>query len=312
MCNETTATPFLSVLMRTQGKRYEALKEAFLSLEAQSDCDFEVLLILHRATEADKQKTIELLQTLSPTMRQRLTWRALESGTRSAPLNLALSLARGSYITMLDDDDVVFEDWVETFHRGAEKHPGAVIRSYGMTQYWNANPVGDALWLQAAEAPEPTYCAPFDLQKQLTDNYTPISCMAVPRVCYAEEGIAFDETLTTAEDWDFMMRCALSHGLYDSGRITFLYRLWRNAETSHTLHQNDEWLKNRETILQKIEKSHEQAIEQGTWHYYGEDAAVTAIPKRSFGKRLRNAIRTHGLLGFPAVVIRKIWYRLFG
>lgn len=312
MCKETTAAPFLSVLMRTQGKRYEALKEALLSLEAQSDGDFEVLLILHRAKEEDKQTTLALLESLSPSFRRRLTWRALETGTRSAPLNLALSLAQGQYITMLDDDDVVFEHWVEAFHHGAEKHPGAVIRCYGMTQYWNANPVGDALWLQAAEAPEPTYCAPFDLQKQLTDNYTPISCMAVPRACYSELGIAFDESLTTAEDWDFMMRCALSCGLYDNGRIAFLYRLWRNAETSHTLHQNDEWLKNRETILKKMEESHRLAMEKGTWHYYGEDAVATAIPKRSFGKRLRNAIRTHGLLGFPIVVIRKIWYRLFG
>ncbi|MBQ2735247.1 MAG: glycosyltransferase family 2 protein [Clostridia bacterium] len=312
MSNEITTAPFLSVLMRTQGKRSEALKEALLSLEAQSDDDFEILLILHRPTEADQAKTLKLLEALSPSLKDRLTWRVLEHGTRSAPLNLALSLARGEYLAMLDDDDVIFEDWVENFHRGAQKHPGAMIRSYGMTQYWNANPVGDALWLQAAEAPEPTYCAPFDLQKQLTDNYTPISCMAVPRACYSEQGIAFDETLTTAEDWDFMMRCALLCGLYDSGRITFLYRLWKNAETSHTVHQNDEWLKNRETILQKIEASHRQAVEKGTWHYYGEDATATAIPKRSFGKRLRNAIRTHGLLGFPVVVVRKIWYRLFG
>ena len=312
MNNQAISAPFLSILMRTQGKRYEALKEALLSLEAQSDGDFEVIVILHRAQKADRQGTQALLEALSPEMKRRLTWRALETGTRSSPLNLALSLARGEYVAMLDDDDIVFENWVENFHRGAQKHPGAVIRSYGMTQYWNANPVGDALWLEAAEAPEPTYCAPFDLQKQLTDNYTPISCMAVPRACYSEQGIAFDETLTTAEDWDFMMRCALSCGLYDSGKITFLYRLWKNAETSHTVHQNDEWLKNRETILKKLEKSHQTATESGSWQYYGEDAVATAIPKRSFGKRLHNAIRTHGLLGFPVVVVRKIWYRLFG
>ena len=124
MNNQAISAPFLSILMRTQGKRYEALKEALLSLAAQSDGDFEVIVILHRAQKADRQGTQALLEALSPEMKRRLTWRALETGTRSSPLNLALSLARGEYVAMLDDDDIVFENWVENFHRGAQKHPG--------------------------------------------------------------------------------------------------------------------------------------------------------------------------------------------
>ena len=57
-------TPFLSVIIRTQGKRFEALKEALLCLEAQTDDRFEVHLILHKATDEGKAATKR--QSLQP------------------------------------------------------------------------------------------------------------------------------------------------------------------------------------------------------------------------------------------------------
>jgi 2-polyprenyl-3-methyl-5-hydroxy-6-metoxy-1,4-benzoquinol methylase len=50
--------PFLSVMMRTQGKRPQELREAFLSLAAQSNQDFEIIVIGHRTT-LEQQKTVE-------------------------------------------------------------------------------------------------------------------------------------------------------------------------------------------------------------------------------------------------------------
>ena len=308
------SVPFLSVLMRTQGKRYEPLKEALLALEAQTDDDFEVILIMHRAKEEDKQTTYALVDALSPAFRKRVTVRELETGTRSAPLNLALSLARGRYVTMLDDDDLVFEDWIENFHRGARKHDGRAIRCYAMTQFWQSITDGHSnVWLQAMATPEPTYCEPFDMQKQLWDNYTPISCMAIPRACHSVFGIAFDETLTTAEDWDFLMHCALLCGVYDTGEITFMYRLWQNGETSHTLHRNEEWLKNREYILKRLHAIPYVTTAGGAWPIPEEGEELPQMmPPLSFWQRLKRAVRKYGVLRFPFVVIRKVFDRLFG
>lgn len=306
-------SPFLSVLMRTQGKRYEPLKEALLALESQTDDDFEIILIMHRAKDEDKKTTYELIDSLSPAFRSRLTVQALETGTRSSPLNLALSLARGQYITMLDDDDLVFEDWIENFHKGALEHNGRAIRCYAMTQYWKSNQGHDShVELQATATPEPTYCEPFDLQKQLLDNYTPISCLAVPRSCYSVFGISFDETLTTAEDWDFLMHCALLCGVHDTKEITFLYRLWQNAETSHTVHRNDEWLKNREYILKRLHAIPYITTGYGKWPLSEGEENETCIPGRSFRSRLKRAIHKYGIWRFPFVAIRKVFYRLFG
>ena len=311
--NEQADAPFLSVLMRTQGKRDEMLKEALLSLEAQSDRDFEVILVIHRATDADKNRTLALLDSLSPLFKSQLTYRFLDTGTRSAPLNLALSVARGRYIAMLDDDDVVFENWVENFRKSAEAHDGMAIRCYGMTQFWTADTASDGhVSLQSAFAPQPTYCEPFDLQKHFTENYTPISCVALPRACHSVFGISFDETLTTAEDWDFLMRCVLICGVHDTKEITFLYRLWQNAESSHTLHQEKEWLANRAYIMNKLNQIPYITSNAGKWPPTPAEEADEPVLKLTFWQKLQKLYRTHGPLRFPFVVIRKIFFRLFG
>ena len=303
--------PFLSVLMRTQGKRDEMLKEALLSLEAQTDNNFEIVLIIHRATDADKERTLALLDELSPSVKSRLRYRLLDTGTRSAPLNLALSIARGRYVAMLDDDDVVFDHWVENFRRGAEEHDGMAIRAYGISHFWTlSTDASGKAQLRSSAAPQPAYCNPFDLQKHFEENYTPISCMAIPRGCHTVFGITFDETLTTAEDWDFLMQCVLICGVYDTKEITFLYRLWQNTESSHTLHQEKEWLDNRAYIMKKISAIPYVTTNQGSFPP-PEDSNTAPVKKPSFGDRLKKLYHIHGPLRFPIVVIQKIFYRLF-
>lgn len=304
--------PFLSVLMRTQGKRDEALKEALLSLQAQSDRDFEVLLVLHKTAKEDRERTLQLVSSLVPELRERIHCHTLDTGTRSSPLNLALSLARGRYIAMLDDDDVVLEDWVENFHKGADEHDGMTIRCYGMTQFWTVDQMADgSTRLCSVTAPQPTYCEPFDMQAHLRDNHTPISCLAIPRTCHSLFGICFDEVLTTAEDWDFLMHCAMLCGVFDTGRITFLYRLWQNVESSRTLHREEEWLKNRSYILEKLAKIPYVTAPCGAWPITrtGEEPAVLRL---SLWDKLKKLYHTHGPLRFPFVLIRKVLHRLFG
>ena len=304
--------PFLSVLMRTQGKRSEALKEALLSLQAQSDENFEVELVLHRAKEEDKRTTVALLDAFPPQFRARIHCHTLDEGTRSAPLNLALSRARGRYIAMLDDDDVVLEDWVESFHEGAHAHEGMAIRCYGMTQFWSSETDKNGRnVLRSVTAPQPTYCEPFDLSAHLIDNHTPISCLAIPRACHAVFGIAFDESLTTAEDWDFLMHCALLCGVHDTGRITFLYRLWQNTESSRTLHREEEWLKNRSYIIEKFRRIPFLTSPAGQWPVL-EGEEERPVLRLSLWGKLKKLYHTHGPLRFPFVLIRKVFHRIFG
>ena len=248
------SAPFLSVIMRTQGKRFEALKEALLCLQSQTDDDFEIILIVHKADDEGKASVLKLLDTLTPDFKTKLRHEFLDTGTRTAPLNYGASLARGSYFAMLDDDDLLFDNWVENFHTAAIKHPKTVIRCYGCTQVWKAVETTTGTRLKSNGTIVNQYCTPFQLLAHLEDNQTPISCVAIPAFCYHLLGLHFDDTLTTAEDWDYIMRCILTVGVHDTERITFLYRLWSNLETSRTIHAKKEWSKNRKAIYKKLDQ----------------------------------------------------------
>lgn len=245
--------PFLSVILRTQGKRYEMLKEALLCLEAQTDDSFEVILIIHNASEEGKASVARLLDTLDPTFRKKIRAEILDGGTRTAPLNRGASLACGTHFAMLDDDDLLFDHWIENFHTAAKKEPKKVIRCYGCTQAWRSVSTPEGLRLISNGTIKNQYCAPFSLLAHLEDNYTPISCVAIPTFCYRRLGIAFDEALTTAEDWDYIMRCILTVGVVDTEEITFLYRLW-DSEGSRSLHTQKEWHRNRSSICKKLDQ----------------------------------------------------------
>lgn len=245
--------PFLSVIVRTQGKRTETLKEALHSLEGQTDGDFEILLVVHNADAKGKAAVNGVLETLPPAFRARIRREELTGGNRTAPLNFGAARARGTYFAMLDDDDLVYENWVEVFHQGADAHSGRVIRCYGCTQVWQTLTQEDgSVRSRPYSSVKNEYCEPFDLLAQLQDNRTPISCVAIPSLCFHTLGLRFDETLTTSEDWDYIMRASLTVGLHDTEKVTFLYRLWENTESSRTLHDADEWTRNRETVAKKL------------------------------------------------------------
>ncbi len=306
-------TPFLSIIVRTQGNRLEELQEVFLSLYGQSDTDYEILLVVHKATEAAKEKLRALVDAQLPFLQERIRLFFLDTGTRTAPLNLGASMAYGRYFTCLDDDDVVLEHWVEAFHRGANAHPGQVIRCYGMTQAWSAELDDNGKkQLASVGSRKMAYCQPFQLFLQLHENRTPISCMAIPTACFQEIGIYFDETLTTTEDWDYFMRCALLLGVHDTEEVTFLYRIWTNAPSSATLHQQKEWDRNREYIIEKMNKIPllttrkalyaQCELRRAESAFYNEAVAGP----RGFTRRLRDFINRRGILLAPFFMIWRL------
>ena len=240
---------FLSVVMRTQGRRPQALREALLCLVAQSDQDFEVVLVAHKPDEQQEKCIKEILDELDSEFRKKVRYYLLNMGKRSMPLNIGFAHARGEYIAIFDDDDIVFEDWVKEYHKAALKAPGSVLHAFTLAQRWDAlkMPSGEN-GLRAINAPSVPYCVPFDMINQLKENKCPPIGLAFPRAAFSEYGFHFDEELTTTEDWDFLMRVAMVFGVTDICTPTAMYRLWQNVENSSTVHPQMEWEKNYEII----------------------------------------------------------------
>ena len=244
---------FLSILTRTQGRRPQELREVFLCLSAQTDMDFEILLIGHKVSEEQEKLIRSIIDEQTEDIRNRVRFLTVDYGNRTAPLNFGFAHARGEYVAILDDDDVVFDDWVEEFHAAARKHPGTLLHAYVAHQQWmklNKGRFQGAV--RACSSPNPMYCKPFSWPRQMHRNNCPTIGLAFPAAVFQQLGMIFDESLTTTEDWDYLQRVATLSGVTDIKKVTCIYRWWINTESSQTAHSKVEWNYNAELIHKKM------------------------------------------------------------
>ena len=249
-----TAVPLLSILMRTQGKRPTTLQEALLSLAAQTDQDFEVLLVAHDVPREELTHIRYLADAFGREFGDRVQLIPVDGGGRTRPLSVGVEHARGRYVAILDDDDVVFGHWVETFQAMAKKYPGRVLRSPVAEQdvveiKWN----GDRPGYEVVGRPKCRWPEPFDVLDHLWENHSPPCGWAVPRSIFRDHGLQFDETLPVLEDWDVLMQAVLWCGVADSGQITALWRRWQVGESSTSVHTENEWQQARMAVTAKLD-----------------------------------------------------------
>ncbi|MDR3364545.1 MAG: glycosyltransferase family 2 protein [Clostridiales Family XIII bacterium] len=242
----------MSIITRTQGKRPAALREVFECLEAQSCGDFEILLMEHKITPEGKAAADGVLAGISDALREKLTVVPVGRGNRTAPLHEGFMAAKGRYISILDDDDIVYPNWVENFLKLEKNHAGKVLHCWTIEQKWEsaADENGETV-LRAIGGGLRTHCKDFDLPDQLTVNYCPPISLAFPAAAYQGLGIRFDESLTTTEDWDLLMRTVFACGIADIREVGGLYRVWTSGNAK-TAHSEAEWEKNKLAVRQKF------------------------------------------------------------
>lgn len=247
------ASLFLSVIVRTQGNRIETLRESLLCLSSQTCQDFEVLVVGHNL-DVERQLRVErVIADLQDSVRTRVKLVRVHGGSRSAPLNAGFENASGRYVVMFDDDDLVFGNWVETF-LGLEKYnAGQLLRVVAVSQHWDrVNVGGSALVSRAVGGFESPYPENFDLVAHVVENRSPLHSLAFPRTLYSEMGFRFDSNLTTAEDWNFIIRVAPLTGVACSHDVGCIYRQWKDGDSSFSAHDEFEWRSNYFYTLRKI------------------------------------------------------------
>ncbi len=241
---------FLSVIMRTQGKRISTLQEVLLCLQAQTCYDFEVLLLGHDVSSEDKLNIEKLIKSFPDNFRSKIKYHDVIGGTRTTPLNYGFDNANGRYISILDDDDLVFDNWVESFYEASKKHSGKILHAYAVGQDWKYNESGPVSFSSFNNV----YCRDFIMNNQLMYNNCPIMSLAFPAYSFKKFNIRFDEILNTTEDWDFLMRTAFFCGVGDIDNATSIYRHWNNMQNSQSLHNEKEWKKNYRNIQRNFRK----------------------------------------------------------
>lgn len=243
---EKTEKPFLSVIVRTRGNRDIGLREALLCLRAQTNQDFEILLIAHKADKEGKECVSRVVEEQPETFREKIRYVELDRGTRTTPINVGFANARGRYVAIFDDDDLLFDNWVEKFYEAAKINDGKILHAYVLAQRWKVfeNSISgenDTKKYMAVEAPTTQFCQKFNLLTQLTVNKCPLMSLAFPAYLFHELGMVFNEELDVTEDWEYFMRVVTITGIADIEEPTSIYRLWTNAENSATLHDQKIW-----------------------------------------------------------------------
>jgi Glycosyltransferase like family 2 len=231
--------PFLSVLVRTQGRRGAELADVLICLAAQSCDDFEVLLLPHDAAQADREVLDDMVSALATALQQRVRVLPVDGGGRSRPLTIGIARARGRYIAVLDDDDLVLGHWVAAFRDAALRAPGMILRSVTVEQTMELEAIAPGF--RAVSWPTPRWDAEFSLLSHLVDNHSPVHGCAYPREVFHELGLGFDEALPVLEDWDLLVRAASLVGVHDTGEVTAIYRRWPAARNSFAHLAEDSW-----------------------------------------------------------------------
>ncbi|GAA1240207.1 methyltransferase domain-containing protein [Oryzihumus leptocrescens] len=277
-----TPAPFLSVIMRTQGKRLETMRDALLCLLGQSDQDFELIVLPHKVTYEVQVKVERLVSDLPEALRERCRVLPVDHGGRTRPLNVGVQAAHGDYVAILDDDDLVLGHWVETFRRLAEAKPGRVLRCVAVEQdVAETTWAGDLVAHRTVSAVRKRFPSRFDLFAHLTENFSPPVSLAFPVSVFRDLGLSFDEDLNVLEDWDLLLRSALVCGVADDPQVTSVYRRWAVGEASHTLHSREEWKATEDAIIHRLDR-HVHLLPPGS---------VSAIRRRS---------QSTALIGEPA------------
>lgn len=236
---------FLSVVIRTQGKRNRLLLEALDSLNSQTCQDFEIIIVGHKVNEADKRQLSELINNLNDKLKEKITLDFLDKGNRTAPLNYGFSISSGKYFAVLDDDDVVLPRWVELF---SENACGKLLHCYCYEQDWKTV---DNKSVSVSDYKD-VYLSDFILKRQIQINMCPLHSLAFPSFLFRDFAFVFDESLSTNEDWDFLMRTAMFAGIKNIREPGCIYKKWIDIENSVTRHSKSEWRNCEEQLKNKL------------------------------------------------------------
>ncbi len=186
------ALPFFSVIVPTH-KRARLLRRALQSIRSQaSPVPFEVIVVSDVVDAATDAVCAEILTDTDIYVRRN----GMPGPSESR--NLALKLAKGSYLLFLDDDDAWHAGCLEQLYAQPAVKRGEPV-------YFNCSVVKER---RHADGPEQLSEVGVDLAGCLTEgvfvkNQVHMSCFALPRPLL--EGLAFDASMRAYEDWDFLL-----------------------------------------------------------------------------------------------------------
>lgn len=116
-----TVQPLWTTIIRTTGNRNETLKEAILSVAAQTYRPVSVIVSIQPREEATYSVTVNYVRSITTSI-PITTVRADPSKERGNPINVGLDNCQAEYISLLDDDDILYPTMGATLIKVLQTH----------------------------------------------------------------------------------------------------------------------------------------------------------------------------------------------
>ena len=247
-----TTMPFLSIVLRTTGRRPQALREALLSVAAQSSTDFELLIVAHTSSSDDIKHIRALVAEQPP---------GLQSRTRVIPgsristatlMNQVLRQASGRYVSIMNED-VLFSHWVEESARLAQNFPGRTLRGVALDQRATTISIKKHEGVRGLDAPRSHSGEGFSVADYLSPTPTPAVGLAFPRFVHTKLGLKFDESMGTATVRDLLLRAAELTGVADVRDVVAIRYRWDAPESATPDDDGQESADDVDELLRRVD-----------------------------------------------------------
>ncbi len=209
--------PQVTVVVPTYN-RTEALGEALNSITRQTFDDFEVIVVNDCGCDVS-----EMVNSLED-QRIRLIDHPENRGV-SAARNTALDAAGGKFVAFLDDDDRWYENHLEVLLQAINAREERVVYSDCMELVQEE--VAGKLETVTSEK---MHTHDFHQATLLLHNLAPPQCFLVER-SLLQDGVRFDETLPTHEDWYFFLQLSRLTPFYHVATVTGEHREQRGKDS---------------------------------------------------------------------------------
>ena len=188
----------VSIIVRTKD-RPKLLLRALQSIAAQTYRPMEVVLVNDGGCHLEADKLKDILGDVS------LNYIELEkTSSRAHAGNIGIKNAKGSYVGFLEDDDIYSKDAIRMLCFAMDCGGWPVVYGQAVLKFYNNKGMIDTLRKSSLIA------LPFDKDVLLYQNAIPFNTILFDERLFRDFG-PFDESLSTCEKWDFLLKIADKH-----------------------------------------------------------------------------------------------------
>ena len=251
--------PLVSIIVRTKD-RPTLLKRALQSVSAQTYRPLEVILVNDGGCNLNVEELKTILRDVS------LHYIRLEKSTgRPHAGNVGIENAEGDYIGFLDDDDIFYENHVETLQVTCAQQGAKVAYASVQSAFYN--------WIDSERSQftrlsnSHLYNEEFNPSRLLFENYIPFNGLFFSIDVLSEN--KFDESLEINEDWDLLIRLSRNFHFVHVPEVTAEYSLFPKGEKRQDTAQIATDRKNIHTLWFKtVFDKHKALITGNDWYAF--------------------------------------------